>query len=90
MVARRIFGRGKRGSIPPVAVSKLGQFRSPHLVELMISISKLAILPVNCAPLFREYLIKHQAVVRADESQVNRYVTSRMTNTILSLKNIAH
>ena len=30
-VERRTVNRGDSGSIPPTAVSKLGQFRSPHI-----------------------------------------------------------
>ena len=31
MVERRTVNRGDGGSIPPTAVSKLSQFRSPHI-----------------------------------------------------------
>ena len=31
VVERRTVNRGDGGSIPPTAVSKLGQFRSPHI-----------------------------------------------------------
>ena len=31
---RRTFNRGGLGSNPPVAVSKLGQFRSPHFASV--------------------------------------------------------
>ena len=31
VVERRTVNRGDGGSIPPAAISKLGQFRSPHI-----------------------------------------------------------
>ena len=36
-VERRIVNRGDGGSIPPTAVSKLRQFRSPHICRLCLS-----------------------------------------------------
>ena len=36
VVERRTFGRGDRGSKPPAAVSKPGQFRSPHFARVFL------------------------------------------------------